>query len=148
MWRSQIEHRLMISIRSRSMLLGNRWRMIVRMHDRLGSVIVRSWEASSPLTHKARIPLYSVPVKPSSYRLTYWIPSVLPELGAEQWPSASGRQARWSSCCGHIILRKFCSRCEVPHIYSNRYGSHLEPLPGAEAVTLKEVVSEQLRPVV
>ena len=35
-----------------------------------------------------------------------------------------------------------------PHIYSNRYGSHLEILPDAEAVTLKEVVSEQLRPVV
>jgi hypothetical protein len=55
------------------------------MHDRLGSVIVRSWDASSPLTHKARIPLYSVPVKPSSYHLTCGIPSVLPELGAEQW---------------------------------------------------------------
>jgi hypothetical protein len=35
-----------------------------------------------------------------------------------------------------------------PHIYSNRYGSHLEPVLGAGAVTLKEVVSEQLRPVV
>ena len=33
-------------------------------------------------------------------------------------------------------------------IYSNRYGSHLEPVPGAEAVTPKEVVSEQDRPVV
>lgn len=28
-------------------------------------------------------------------------------------------------------------------VYSNRYGSHLEPMPGTEAVTLKEVVSEQ-----
>jgi membrane protein len=27
-------------------------------------------------------------------------------------------------------------------IYSNRYGSQLEPMPRAEAVTLKEVVSE------
>jgi len=35
-----------------------------------------------------------------------------------------------------------------PHIYTNREGSHLEPMPGAEAVTLKEVVSEQPRPVV
>ncbi|HEX7561760.1 MAG TPA: YihY/virulence factor BrkB family protein [Bradyrhizobium sp.] len=33
-------------------------------------------------------------------------------------------------------------------IYSNRYGSHLEPAPGAEAVTVKEVVSEQPHPVV
>jgi membrane protein len=33
-------------------------------------------------------------------------------------------------------------------IYSSRHGSHLEPMPGAEAVTLKEVVSEQRRPVV
>jgi membrane protein len=31
-------------------------------------------------------------------------------------------------------------------VYANRYGSHLEPLPGAEAVTLKEVISES-RPV-
>jgi membrane protein len=31
-------------------------------------------------------------------------------------------------------------------IYSNRYGSHLEPVPGVEAVALKEVVSEQRRP--
>jgi hypothetical protein len=62
--------------------------------------------------------------------------------------SASGRPARWSSSCGHIILHKFCFRCEVPRIYSNRYGSHLEPVLGAEAVTLKEVVSEQLRQVV
>ena len=36
-------------------------------------------------------------------------------------------------------------------IYSDRYGSHLEPVSGAEAVTLKVVVvsdSEQRRPVV
>jgi membrane protein len=33
-------------------------------------------------------------------------------------------------------------------IYSTRYGSHLEPVPGAEAVTLKEVVSEPCRPAV
>ena len=33
-------------------------------------------------------------------------------------------------------------------IYSNRYGSHLEPASGAEAVTVKEVVSEQPHPVV
>ena len=33
-------------------------------------------------------------------------------------------------------------------IYSNRYGSHLEPAPGAEAVSVKEVVSEQPHPVV
>jgi len=32
-------------------------------------------------------------------------------------------------------------------VYSNRYGSHLEPMPGTEALTPKEVVSEQ-RPVV
>jgi membrane protein len=31
-------------------------------------------------------------------------------------------------------------------IYSNRYGSHLEPVPGAEAVTLREVDVEQRRP--
>jgi membrane protein len=30
-------------------------------------------------------------------------------------------------------------------VYSNRYGSHFEPMPGAEAVTLKEVVSEPRR---
>lgn len=30
-------------------------------------------------------------------------------------------------------------------IYSNRYGSHLEPMPGAEVVTVKGVVSEQRR---
>ncbi len=33
-------------------------------------------------------------------------------------------------------------------IYSNRYGSHLEPVPGAEAVTPKEVASKQDRSVV
>jgi len=33
-------------------------------------------------------------------------------------------------------------------IYSDRYGSHLKPMPGAEAVTLKEVVSETRRPAV
>ena len=33
-------------------------------------------------------------------------------------------------------------------VYSNRYGSHLEPVPGAEVVTLKEMFSEQRRPVV
>ena len=33
-------------------------------------------------------------------------------------------------------------------IYSNGYGSHLKPVPGAEAVTRKEVVSEQRRLVV
>ena len=33
-------------------------------------------------------------------------------------------------------------------IYSNRYGSHLEPAPGAEAVTLREVFSAQPHPVV
>lgn len=32
-------------------------------------------------------------------------------------------------------------------IYSNRYGSHLDPAPGAEAVTLKEMASEQPDPV-
>lgn len=31
-------------------------------------------------------------------------------------------------------------------IYSNQYSSHVEPVPGAEAVTLKEVVSEPHRP--
>jgi membrane protein len=31
-------------------------------------------------------------------------------------------------------------------IYSNRYGSHLEPVPDAETVTLKEVVSEHRPP--
>jgi membrane protein len=30
-------------------------------------------------------------------------------------------------------------------VYSNRYGSHFEPMPGAEAVSLKEVVSEPSR---
>jgi membrane protein len=33
-------------------------------------------------------------------------------------------------------------------LYSNRYGSHLKPAPGAEAVTVKEVVSAQPHPVV
>lgn len=33
-------------------------------------------------------------------------------------------------------------------IYANRYGAQLEPMPGAEAVTLKKVVSKQHRPVV
>ena len=33
-------------------------------------------------------------------------------------------------------------------IYSTRHGSHLGPVPGAEAVTLKELVSEQPHPVV
>jgi membrane protein len=33
-------------------------------------------------------------------------------------------------------------------IYSTRHGSHLEPAPGAKAVTLKELVSEQPHPVV
>jgi membrane protein len=33
-------------------------------------------------------------------------------------------------------------------VYSNRHGSHLEPMPGAEAVTLQEVVSEPQLPVV
>ena len=32
-------------------------------------------------------------------------------------------------------------------VYSNWYGSHLEPVPGAEKVTLKEVVSERRPPV-
>jgi len=32
---------------------------------------------------------------------------------------------------------------EFTQIYSNRYGSRLEPVPGAEEVTLKEVVSER-----
>jgi len=32
-------------------------------------------------------------------------------------------------------------------VYSNWYGSHLEPVPGAEKVTLKEVVSERSPPV-
>jgi membrane protein len=32
-------------------------------------------------------------------------------------------------------------------VYSNRYGSHLEPVPGAEEVTLKEVVAERRPPV-
>ncbi len=33
-------------------------------------------------------------------------------------------------------------------IYSNRHGSHLKPGPGAEAVTVREVVSAQPHPVV
>ena len=31
-------------------------------------------------------------------------------------------------------------------IYSNRYGVHLKPVPGAEALTVTEVVSEPCRP--
>src|ERR1017187_7684837 len=31
-------------------------------------------------------------------------------------------------------------------LYSNRYGAHLKPVPGAEAVAVKEVVSEPRRP--
>ena len=53
-----------------------------------------------------------------------------------------------------VLLRVYYSAqilffgAKFTQIYSNRYGSHLEPAPGAEAVTVKEVVSEQPHPVV
>jgi uncharacterized BrkB/YihY/UPF0761 family membrane protein len=35
---------------------------------------------------------------------------------------------------------------QFTQIYSNRYGSHVEPLPGAEVVTPKELDVPALRP--
>ena len=35
---------------------------------------------------------------------------------------------------------------QFTQIYSNRYGSHIEPVPGAEVVTPKELTVQQRRP--
>ncbi len=88
------------------------------------------WDCEGKRLYNVSIPLRNVP---SNFELQLQLVGKL----------KSGFVARM----GHSILEHW-KGVEHPYIYSNRNGSHLEPVPGAEAVTLKEVVSEQLRPVV
>jgi hypothetical protein len=82
------------------------------------------WDCEGKRLDNVSIPLRNVP---SKFALQL---QLVGKLISGAWPGG-----------GHSILehRKGAGH---PHIYSNREDSHLEPVPGAEAVTLKEAVSE------
>ena len=72
-----------------------------------------------------------------------WKASAWPVLGAEQCHFCTrGSRLHGDRVVVGLFLRQILFfGAKYTQIYFNRYGSQLEPMPGAKAVTLKEVVS-------